>query len=132
MRARGGAGSGCEGRRARLPYALAGAWLCVLGALLAAVCLCVRVVPAPAAAPAQSPVPHASAAHVEYLCPHDGSGCGPLSHGAAAVLTAPLLTPALPGGEPALARPAVRSGQNLLSEPLARGPDLHVLQVMRT
>ncbi|MFD7257061.1 hypothetical protein [Streptomyces sp. NPDC059874] len=71
-------------------------------------------------------------AHAVCASPHDLPGCSPLAHATAGVLPAsqPAAVPA--GGEPAAPARAVGAGSTRPPEPLARAPDLHVLQVLRT
>lgn len=82
---------------------------------------------------------HAAAAHppgaaqrVFCVSPHDLPGCSPLSHVTPGVLPPPPPAVAMAGGAAAAA--ARGSGEGRVRPPsaLARGPDLHVLQVLRT
>uniref|UniRef100_A0AAU2JMZ3 Uncharacterized protein n=1 Tax=Streptomyces sp. NBC_00049 TaxID=2903617 RepID=A0AAU2JMZ3_9ACTN len=74
----------------------------------------------------------AAPARVVCVSPYDLPGCSPLTHVTPGVLPAPApeVTPA--GGEPPPVGGTAAAGPALPPEPLARAPDLHVLQVLRT
>lgn len=70
-----------------------------------------------------------------YSCPYDDGGCGLLPVLSPAVLTAPppqLDAPLEAGAPLPHLRPAAAPGGQGRSGVLARAPDLHVLQVLRT
>ncbi|WP_371615606.1 hypothetical protein [Streptomyces sp. NBC_00454] len=73
-----------------------------------------------------------AAQRVFCVSPHDLPGCSPLSHVTPGVLPPPPPAVATAGGAAATA--ARVSGEGRVRPPaaLARGPDLHVLQVLRT
>ncbi|MFJ5223805.1 hypothetical protein [Streptomyces sp. NPDC088400] len=75
------------------------------------------------------PVP----AEARYTCPYEKDNCGLFPHRSPAVLTVPPPTAALTG-DAALPHlePPYPTGQVPRSGTLARAPDLHVLQVLRT
>ncbi|MFF4011467.1 hypothetical protein [Streptomyces sp. NPDC001717] len=72
-------------------------------------------------------------AHAVCVSPYDLPGCSPLAHAVPAVLPAPqpAAVPAGGGGQQTPVR-GVGAGWVRPPEPLARAPDLHVLQVLRT
>lgn len=111
-------------RRAVLPAvfgALAGA---LVGVLVGVLFLCAR--------PGEShPAPDVRA-HAVCVSPYDLPGCSPLAHAVPGV--PPVQPPAvvLAGGDVADGARAGGAGRIRPPEPFARGPDLHVLQVLRT
>ncbi|WP_030774227.1 hypothetical protein [Streptomyces sp. NRRL F-2664] len=117
-----------RGRRGRSALRRA-VLLAVLGALAGALFLCARPAEPHAAAPE---VRAHGAEHVVCVSPYEPPGCSPLAHVTPAVPPVPPPAVTVPGGGPqpgARARAAGRTGS---PEPLARAPDLHVLQVLRT
>lgn len=85
------------------------------------------------AAAAHTPAhPAGGTERVFCVSPHDLPGCSPLSHVTPGVLPAP--PPAVAGTGGAHAAAARDSGEGRVRPPsaLARGPDLHALQVLRT
>ncbi|WP_328970685.1 hypothetical protein [Streptomyces sp. NBC_00239] len=124
-------------RRVVRPVALA----CALATLVAALFLCARPVAghgtgSDRAATAvlshpSSPSSPSSPGHGAYDCPGGMPGCSGFVHGTPAVLTVPL--PAAPAAGPPAPVPMPRPVSRVLPpQPLARAPDLHVLQVLRT
>ncbi|MER8001653.1 hypothetical protein [Streptomyces sp. NPDC095613] len=74
-----------------------------------------------------------SAHESRYVCPYDRGDCGRFAHLSPAVLTAP--PPAAPQAATVTLthlEPPYRTGPLPRSGALARAPDLHVLQVLRT
>ncbi|WP_030746358.1 hypothetical protein [Streptomyces sp. NRRL F-5135] len=74
-----------------------------------------------------------SANESRYVCPYDRGDCGRFAHLSPAVLTAP--PPAAPQAATVTLthlEPPYRTGPLPRSGALARAPDLHVLQVLRT
>lgn len=74
-----------------------------------------------------------SANESRYICPYDRGDCGRFAHLSPAVLTAP--PPAAPQAATVTLthlEPPYRTGPSPRSGALARAPDLHVLQVLRT
>ncbi|MFJ9027358.1 hypothetical protein ACIRQP_02295 [Streptomyces sp. NPDC102274] len=72
-------------------------------------------------------------AEARYTCPYDNGDCGLFPRQSPAVLTVP--PPAIPLAgdvQPAHLEPPCPTGQVPRSGALARAPDLHVLQVLRT
>lgn len=75
------------------------------------------------------PVP----AEARYTCPYEKDNCGLFPHHSPAVLTVPPPTAALTADAPLPhLEPPYPTGQVPRSGTLARAPDLHVLQVLRT
>ncbi|MFJ8015173.1 hypothetical protein [Streptomyces sp. NPDC096339] len=70
--------------------------------------------------------------HAVCVSPYDLPGCSPLAHAVAGVLPAPPPAAVPAGGEPQTPVRGVGAGWTRPPEPLARAPDLHVLQVLRT
>ncbi|MFE2128150.1 hypothetical protein [Streptomyces amritsarensis] len=102
--------------------------LAVLGALAGALFLCAR----PGGSHSASEARAHGAAHAVCVSPYDLPGCTPLAHVTAAVLPVPPPAVTVPGGgAPPAAQPAA-AGRIRPPEALARAPDLHVLQVLRT
>ncbi|WP_326612470.1 hypothetical protein OIE62_13545 [Streptomyces scopuliridis] len=72
-------------------------------------------------------------AEARYTCPYDKGDCGLFPHQSPAVLTVPPPATPLAGDVlPAHLEPPYPTGQVPRSGALARAPDLHVLQVLRT
>ncbi|MFK0222583.1 hypothetical protein ACIQWN_30880 [Streptomyces vinaceus] len=120
-----------------------------LSVLFGALFLCVRPgephtsaasAVAAAAAPADAPADAAAApappagAGVRAVCvaPDDPPGCSPFSHVAPGVLPAPPPAQAVPGSVPDPVARVAGGGQARPHGTLARAPDLHALQVLRT
>ncbi|MFE2285107.1 hypothetical protein ACFXDJ_13140 [Streptomyces sp. NPDC059443] len=102
-----------------------------LGMLAGAVFLCAR----PAAGAGSSVVGHAGHAAAERVfcvSPQDLPGCSPLSHVTPGVLPAPPPAVVMAGGAPLAAGRTAHEGRVRPPSALARGPDLHALQVLRT
>ncbi|MFD8143838.1 hypothetical protein [Streptomyces sp. NPDC059708] len=127
--------SGRHGRPARRGALLL---LLVLGVAAGMGFLCVRGgADVPGARAAEGPV-RAYAAHGPYdahatcVAPHELPGCSPLSHVTPAVLPAP--PPAVAAAPPGPAPRALPAATGPVRPPgtLARAPDLHALQVLRT
>ncbi|THA77875.1 hypothetical protein [Streptomyces sp. A0592] len=104
------------------------ALLTVLGVLAGALLLCAR-----------SGEPHSASevrahgtAHTVCVSPYDLPGCSPLAHVTPAVLPVPPPAVTVPGGGTQAAAHATAAGRIRPPEALARAPDLHVLQVLRT
>jgi hypothetical protein len=90
-----------------------------------------------ATAAAEAGTPARTAAHTAtaYSCPYDDGGCGLLPVLSPAVLTVPppqLDAPLEAGAALPHPGPAADAGGRGRSGVLARAPDLHVLQVLRT
>ncbi|MEU0988902.1 hypothetical protein [Streptomyces sp. NPDC005953] len=110
--------------RSTRPAALLSAVATLLGALV--ICLG-PLTDHHAPAPAAGDVPPA------FSCPYDSGACGLLPEVSAAVLTSPPPDHPVDAGEQGVRRdtaPAV--DRSTRSGALARAPDLHVLQVLRT
>ncbi|OLZ68727.1 hypothetical protein AVW11_11980 [Streptomyces amritsarensis] len=106
--------------------------LAVLGALAGALFLCARPGGSHSASVSASEARAHGAAHAVCVSPYDLPGCTPLAHVTAAVLPVPPPAVTVPGGgAPPAAQPAA-VGRIRPPEALARAPDLHVLQVLRT
>ncbi|MFI5665518.1 hypothetical protein [Streptomyces sp. NPDC051704] len=132
------------GRHARRRAVIAVALSVLFGALF----LCVRpgephpsaTAPAAAAATAAQTAAAAtgsaasagSAARAVCAAPDEPPGCSPFSHVAPGVLPAPPPAVTVPGSAPDPAAPAVGGGPARPHGTLARAPDLHALQVLRT
>ena len=72
-------------------------------------------------------------AEARYTCPYDEGDCGLFPHPSPAVLTVPASPGALAATDPCPFRPLPCPGGGASGYgPLARAPDLHVLQVLRT
>ncbi|MFE2633644.1 hypothetical protein ACFXKX_16385 [Streptomyces scopuliridis] len=72
-------------------------------------------------------------AEARYTCPYDKGDCGLFPHQSPAVLTVPPPATPLAGDvQPSHLEPPYPTGQVPRSGALARAPDLHVLQVLRT
>ncbi|MEU3913812.1 MULTISPECIES: hypothetical protein [Streptomyces] len=73
-----------------------------------------------------------SGAHATCVSPYEAPGCSPLSHVTPAVLPAP--PPAVTAARPGAAARALPAAPGPVRPPgtLARAPDLHALQVLRT
>ncbi|MFE7772459.1 hypothetical protein ACFU5O_00855 [Streptomyces sp. NPDC057445] len=77
--------------------------------------------------------PRAAVGTSEFICPYDRGDCGLLPHLTQAVLTAPPQDGPVSGAQPSPgAATGHRTGQVPRTGALARAPDLHVLQVLRT
>ncbi|WP_405829878.1 hypothetical protein [Streptomyces sp. NBC_00105] len=72
------------------------------------------------------------AAHAVCVSPYDLPGCSSLAHVTPGVLPVPPPAVTVPGGEPPPAAEASGPGRIRPPGPLARAPDLHALQVLRT
>ncbi|MER8072572.1 hypothetical protein ABTZ59_30245 [Streptomyces sp. NPDC094034] len=82
---------------------------------------------------AETSVADRAEAEARYTCPYDKGDCGLFPHQSPAVLTVP--PPATPFAgqvQPPHLEPPYPTGQVPRSGALARAPDLHVLQVLRT
>ncbi|MFI8503302.1 hypothetical protein ACIGFK_33040 [Streptomyces sp. NPDC085524] len=77
---------------------------------------------------------HVAEARPHAVCesPYDLPGCSPLSHAVPGVLPAPPPAAVPAGGGPQAPARGVGAEWVRPAEPLARSPDLHVLQVLRT
>ncbi|MFE3584756.1 hypothetical protein [Streptomyces vinaceus] len=110
-----------------------------LSVLFGALFLCVRpgephASAASAVAAAAAPADAPAGAGVRAVCvaPDDPPGCSPFSHVAPGVLPAPPPAQALPGSVPDPVARVAGGGQARPHGTLARAPDLHALQVLRT
>ncbi|MFD3328915.1 hypothetical protein [Streptomyces sp. NPDC058701] len=101
--------------------------LTALGLLVGALFLCAR--PGEVSAPAAAP-DHGT--HAVCTSPYELPGCSPLAHVVPAVLPVPPPAVVLAGGGPPAAPAASARGLAGPPRPLARAPDLHALQVLRT
>lgn len=120
-----------RGRRGR-PGLRRAVLLTVLGVLAGVVFLCARsgephVRPGAYAGGQEDPRAHAVCAS-----PYDLPGCSPLTHVIPGVLPVPPPAVTVAGGEPSPAAGAAGAGRVRPPGPLARAPDLHALQVLRT
>ncbi|MEU4124405.1 hypothetical protein [Streptomyces virginiae] len=115
--------------------------LTVLGVLAGALFLCARSGDPHSASTSASTSVSASAAaearahgteHAVCVSPYDLPGCSPLAHVTPAVLPVPPPAVTVTGGGPLPCAHASAAGRIRPPEPLARAPDLHVLQVLRT
>ncbi|MFC9298432.1 hypothetical protein ACFTWH_07990 [Streptomyces sp. NPDC057011] len=118
-----------RGRRVR-PGLLRAVLLTAFGVLAGVLLLCARpgephAPNAPAAAQAPRP------AHAVCVSPYDLPGCSPLAHTIPGLLPAPPPAVVLAGGDPPPAAATGGEGRIRPRGPLARAPDLHVLQVLR-
>ncbi|APU40048.1 hypothetical protein [Streptomyces sp. TN58] len=116
-----------RGRRARSAVRRA-VVLTVLGVLAGALFLCAR-----------TGEPHASSEvrahgteHAVCVSPYDPPGCSPLAHVTPAELPVPPPAVTVADGGALPAARATAAGRLRPPEPLARAPDLHALQVLRT
>ncbi|MFI1154282.1 MULTISPECIES: hypothetical protein [Streptomyces] len=105
-----------------------------LSVLFGALFLCVRpgephAGTAGAADTAKTP---ATAARAVCVAPDEPPGCSPFSHVAPGVLPAPPPAVTVPGSAPDPVVRAVGGGPARPHGTLARAPDLHALQVLRT
>ncbi|WP_051837574.1 hypothetical protein [Streptomyces sp. NRRL F-2580] len=131
---------GRPGVRRALLLTVFGALVGVLvGVLTGALFLCASrsgesSAPAPAPAPAGAraePGAHGTA-HAVCVSPYDLPGCSSLAHVTPGVLPVPPPAVSVPGGEPPPGTAVSGAGRIRPPLPLARAPDLHVLQVLRT
>ncbi|KOU69732.1 MULTISPECIES: hypothetical protein [Streptomyces] len=116
--------------------------LTVLGVLAGALFLCARSGDPHSASTSASTSVSASAAaaearahgteHAVCVSPYDLPGCSPLAHVTPAVLPVPPPAVTVTGGGPLPCAHASAAGRIRPPGPLARAPDLHVLQVLRT
>ncbi|MFE9932485.1 hypothetical protein [Streptomyces sp. NPDC005533] len=111
----------------------------LVGVLTGALFLCAsRSDASPVAAPAGAraePAAHGEApgtAHAVCASPYDLPGCSSLAHVTPGVLPVPAPAVTVPGGEPPPAAEVSGAGRIRPPGPLARAPDLHALQVLRT
>ncbi|WP_031146227.1 hypothetical protein [Streptomyces erythrochromogenes] len=102
--------------------------LTVLGVLAGALFLCAR----PGEPHSASEALAHGTAHAVCASPYDLPGCSPLAHVTPAVLPVPPPAVTVPGNGPQAAAHATAAGLVRAPEALARAPDLHVLQVLRT
>ncbi|MFJ7585951.1 hypothetical protein ACIQZO_00855 [Streptomyces sp. NPDC097617] len=120
-----------SGRRGR-PGLRRAVLLTVFGVLSAALLLCARSgeshVPPGTQVAAQG---HGSA-HAVCVSPYDLPGCSPLARVAPGVLPVPPPAATVAGGELPPVAPAAGASRIRPYEALARAPDLHALQVLRT
>ncbi|MER5870589.1 hypothetical protein [Streptomyces sp. NPDC002044] len=101
--------------------------LTALGLLVGALFLCAR--------PGEVSVPGAAPEHGTHaVCtsPYELPGCSPLAHVVPAVLPVPPPAVVLHAGGPPAAPAAAARGLVRPPRALARAPDLHALQVLRT
>ncbi|WP_404960397.1 hypothetical protein [Streptomyces sp. 147326] len=70
--------------------------------------------------------------HAVCVSPYDLPGCSSLAHVTPGVLPVPPPAVTVPGGGPPPAAETSGAGRIRPPEPLARAPDLHALQVLRT
>ncbi|MDX2395670.1 MULTISPECIES: hypothetical protein [unclassified Streptomyces] len=116
------------GDRGRPPVRRAAVLLLIAFGVAAGVAfLCVR----PADAHVPDPV-RAQSAHAVCVSPYDLPGCSPLSHVTPAVPPAPPPAAALAGAGSDVAPRTAPAGPVRPPGTLARAPDLHALQVLRT
>ncbi|MFJ3923888.1 hypothetical protein [Streptomyces sp. NPDC090022] len=117
------------------------ALLCALGTLLGALILCGRMGAGTEAGPgpvsgtgeaAHTAAAFRHAGHAAYVCPGDLPGCSPFAHATPGVLPVPPPAVLPVAGEPPPAAAADPDGRIRPPRALARAPDLHVLQVLRT
>ncbi|MEU6315331.1 hypothetical protein [Streptomyces sp. NPDC047014] len=124
-----------RGRRRRSPLRRA-VLLSGLGALVVlagALFLCARPgEPHTGSAEVRATGPAHGAARAVCVSPYDLPGCAPRAHVPPAVLPVPPPPVTLAGGGAPTAAPAGGAGPVRAPAPLARAPDLHVLQVLRT
>lgn len=71
-------------------------------------------------------------AHAVCVSPYEAPGCSPLAHVPPAVLPVPPPAVTVTGGAPLPSAHTTAAGRIRPPEALARAPDLHVLQVLRT
>ncbi|MFF0214882.1 hypothetical protein [Streptomyces vinaceus] len=109
-----------------------------LSVLFGALFLCVRpgephTSAASAVAAAAAPaLPAGAGVRAVCVAPDDPPGCSPFSHVAPGVLPAPPPAQAVPGSVPDPVARVAGGGQARPHGTLARAPDLHALQVLRT
>lgn len=110
--------------------------LTVLGVLAGALFLCARSGDPHSASRSSDAFAHEVRAHgTEHavcVSPFDLPGCSPLAHVTPAVLPVPPPAVTVTGGGPLPFAHATAAGRIRPPGPLARAPDLHVLQVLRT
>ncbi|MFG2338685.1 hypothetical protein [Streptomyces yangpuensis] len=110
--------------------------LTVLGMLVGALFLCARSGESHASSEVRAHgAAHGAAygaAHAVCVSPYEPPGCSPLAHVPPAVLPVPPPAVAVNGGGPLPSAHATAAGRIRPPEALARAPDLHVLQVLRT
>ncbi|MFG2876011.1 hypothetical protein ACGFYU_13555 [Streptomyces sp. NPDC048337] len=119
-----------RGRRVR-PGLLRAVLPAAFGVLVGVLLLCARPGEPHAPAALQAAAAHGPA-HAVCVSPYDLPGCSPLAHTIPGVLPVPPPAVTVAGGDPL---PAARAGADGRIRPpgtLARAPDLHVLQVLRT
>ncbi|MFE9630583.1 hypothetical protein [Streptomyces sp. NPDC006463] len=117
-----------RGRHTR-PALLRAVLLTAFGVLTGVLLLCAR--PGEHHAPTEHTAAR-GAAHAVCVSPDDLPGCSPLAHVIPGVLPVPPPAVTVAGGDPP---PAVATGGAARIRPpapLARAPDLHALQVLRT
>ncbi|MEU6299726.1 hypothetical protein [Streptomyces erythrochromogenes] len=114
--------------------------LTVLGVLAGALFLCARsgephsvsTADAASTADASAEARAHGTAHAVCVSPYDLPGCSPLAHVTPAVLPVPPPAVTVPGGRTPPGTVTAQTGRVRPPEALARAPDLHVLQVLRT
>ncbi|MFJ9596057.1 hypothetical protein ACIRS3_25270 [Streptomyces virginiae] len=106
--------------------------LTVLGVLAGALFLCARSGDPHSASGSASEVRAHGTEHAVCVSPFELPGCSPLAHVTPAVLPVPPPAVAVTGGGPLPFAHATAAGRIRPPGPLARAPDLHVLQVLRT
>ncbi|MFD6229865.1 hypothetical protein ACFWFZ_23765 [Streptomyces sp. NPDC060232] len=102
--------------------------LTVLGVLAGALFLCAR----PGGPHVSFEVRAHGTEHAVCVSPYDPPGCSPLAHVLPAVLPVPPPAVTVTDGGPLPSARTTAAGWIRPPEPLARAPDLHVLQVLRT
>ncbi|MFD9412943.1 hypothetical protein ACFWBN_38890 [Streptomyces sp. NPDC059989] len=122
-----------RGRRVR-PGLLRAVLLTAFGVLAGVLLLCARPgEPHAPNAPTALQARHAhEVAHAVCVSPYDLPGCSPLAHTIPGVLPVPPPAVTVAGGDPLPAAAIGSAGRVRPPEPLARAPDLHALQVLRT
>ncbi|MFF4322404.1 hypothetical protein [Streptomyces sp. NPDC001568] len=124
-----------RGERGRTPVRRAAVLLLIAFSVAAGVAfLCVRPADAhvPDAVRAQSAPVGAQPAHAVCVSPYDLPGCSPLSRMTPAVPPAPPPAVAVAGAGPGHVARTAATGPVRTPGTLARAPDLHALQVLRT
>lgn len=106
--------------------------LTVLGVLAGALFLCARSGEPHVSPEARGLGATLAAEHAVCASPYDLPGCSPLAHVTPAVLPVPPPAVTVADGGPLPAARTTAAGRIRPPEPLARAPDLHVLQVLRT
>ncbi|WP_051696166.1 hypothetical protein [Streptomyces sp. NRRL S-244] len=118
---------GRTGRRVRRHAVI----VVALSVLFAALFLCVRP-GEPHGGTAGAAITPATAPRAVCVAPDEAPGCSPFSHVAPGVLPAPPPAVTVPGSAPDPVARAADGGPARPHGTLARAPDLHALQVLRT